>query len=102
MAAGIARAVVLSVLLVAMTIATVACDSYHVTLKAGDCVNASLVAVGCGDPAASLRVVDVVRKTGGNPSCAPNLSIATFQEGGDGPMIGVAVCMGPLAGAVPS
>lgn len=75
----------------------VACNTTHVQLKAGDCVNAATNAVGCADREAVQRVVVVIRTEGAFASCPPPLSGAAFTEGGDGPMIGITVCMEPVA-----
>jgi hypothetical protein len=81
-----------------LSLSLVACDTYHVKLQVGDCVDASTNAVDCANGAAVRRVAAVIRTEGAYPSCPPPLLAATFTEGGDGPMIGVAVCLGPLTG----
>ena len=84
-----------------VALSVLACDTYQVKLNAGDCVSASTAAVECTDARAVRRVVEVIRKEGAFASCAPPLIEATFTEGGDGPMIGVTVCMEPVAAPTP-
>ena len=89
---------------VAATVSTLigGCDTSHVRLAPGDCVTPGTVAVGCDQPTARFRVVDVLRTEGSYPACSAGQTTATFTEGGDGPMIGVAVCLEMIGGAAPS
>jgi hypothetical protein len=89
---------------VAATVSTLlsGCDTYHVRLARGDCVTAGSAPVGCDQPSARFRVVDIRRAEGSYPVCPAGQTTATFTEGGDGPMIGVAVCLEPIGGPAPS
>jgi hypothetical protein len=96
--AALARTAFASAVVVVTSLSVVACDTDHVKLQAGECVDASARVVDCGDGAAAHQVVEVMRTEGAYPSCPPPLLATMFTEGGDGPMIGVAICLGPIAG----
>jgi hypothetical protein len=91
------RAATAVIATVAVAVSAIACDTYHVRLRAGDCVDARIEAVACDDGRAEQRVTDVLRAEGTWKHCVDAASEATFTEGGDGPMIGVTVCLERLA-----
>ena len=91
------RAATVAVAGVAVAMSAIACDTYHVRLQRGDCVDARMEAVACDDGRAEQRVTDVLRAEGTWKHCVDAASEATFTEGGDGPMIGVTVCLERLA-----
>lgn len=72
------------------------CDTHHVSIVPGDCLTAGRSQVRCDQPLAAFRVFEVRRAEGSYPSCPSGQPTATFTEGGDGPMIGVTVCLEPI------
>ena len=78
------------------------CETHHVLVEPGDCIDSEGRAVACADGLAVGRVVRVLRSEGDYPPCPPDETARHETEGGDGPMIGVSICTVPIENPAPS